>query len=272
MAVGLLTYATRVTPGDWPAWLSNGASNYKSGIALWVLASSVCLAAVDWARVSFASRQQEKATLQKILNDFSKSLFSDKAHRNRITLFKLTTGWRVWRSALRRLPVFDKGHKWKALSRVKLHAEYLMVYIRPMEVRNRLSCAAFRVSNDPDHCEGVAGLIWDQGGQVVIPDLPRIERAEVRKLLTLEGLQTDNPIYQYAAATNSRDIRILRSCEHFARHYVGTLIRKGDGTAWGVLLLDSEDENCSFATEGELQTLNITRFNDYSRLIGKFVE
>lgn len=266
-----VTYSTRVSVGDEPKWLVDWTLANRSTAAALLLVVTVMIAVADWIRLYLSSRHEQKNILLKIISDYSKTLFADRTRHNRLTLFKLTNGWRVWIWALIRLPKFDKSHKWLALLRVNPRATYLGVYLRPNGVRNRTSCAAFRVSDDPEECEGVAGLIWEQG-YVILPNLPRVTRSKIRELDSLQDLPADDPVYQYAEATNVRDIRVLKACDHFARHFVGSVIRKGDGTSWGVLLLDSEDDDCVFATEGDASALHAQRISDCARIIGKIVD
>jgi hypothetical protein len=270
LVAAFVSYSTRVSPGESPKWLVDWAIANRATTAAILLGITALIAVCDWFRVYLTARHEQRTVLQKILTDYSKRLFEDRTRQNRLSLFKKTIGWRVWFWSLVRLKL-EKSHKWSALLRVKFREPYLGVYLRPIGVRNQVSCAAFRVSDDSEECEGVVGLVWEKG-QVLLTNLPKMDRSEIRGLRTLEGLPADAPLSQYAKATNVRDIRVLHSCDHFARHFVGSLIRKSDGTSWGVLLLDSEDDECLFATNGEPNALHVQRFGDCAAIIGKIVE
>jgi hypothetical protein len=258
---GFMTYALRLSPGDDPQWF----------VALVLLGVTSLITVCDLVRAYFSDRHQAKKFLGGMLNDLSKVLFAANARNNRITLFKLTGGWRTLFWSIVKLP-FSKSHKWRALLRLSLiRGKYVGVYLRSQDSRGKNSVAAFRVSDDPKECEGVAGLIWDKAGQVMIPDLPLLDRDAIRALPDSPELGQNSPIKQYVSSTNISDFRILKACDSLARHFYGTLIRKPDGTPWGVLLLDSTEEQCPFIVNGIPSPEFVQRFNDYTRLIGMAV-
>lgn len=268
--VALLTYSMRVARADAPAWLQWLAFDHSAILALIALISSVVAAVVELVRSYVASRHYRRAILAKLLNDFSREMFRDRARNNRVTLFRATDGWRVWLWTIWRLPIFGKLHKWRALLGVKPHARYLNAYLRPMAVRNQVSTAAFRISDVFEECEGVAGLVWESGS-VALKDLPIIDRATIRALSALKDLPADHPVAKYSAGTNITDVSLLKSCDTYARHFLGTVISASDGTPWGVLLLDSQDDQCPFFQDGELSEPYVNRFNDCARYLGKIV-
>lgn len=268
---GFVTYALRLTPNDEPKWLTNWVIEHRASAALWLLILTLLVALLDLLRAWVGDRHRAKKLLQDMLNDLSKVLVGADGRNNRITLFKLTSGWRTILWSAVKLPMFSKVHKWRAVLRLRPRRRYVGVYLRSQDSRGRNSATAFRVSDDPQECEGVAGLIWDRAAQVMIPNLPRMDRDAVRRVENCAQLAAEDPIRKYVEATNISDIRLLRACDNFGRHFYGTLIRKSDGAPWGILLLDSVQEVCPFMTNGTPSQDFVQRFNDYARLIGMVV-
>lgn len=266
-----VTYTQRLSPGDKPQWLVDWALQQKALLAAILLGVALFIAICDWVRAFIVGHQQNKIVLHKILGDLSRVLFPNGARNNRLTLFNKVTGWRVYLRAMRRLSIFSRGHKWRALVRIRPRHEYLCTYLRPPEAKGQKSTAAFRVGDGSEECEGVAGLIWDADGQIILEDLPDIAKDSVRKLASDDELARSDDIKLYAEKVNIADLRLLQSCDNFARHFYGTLIRKSDGSAWGVLLLDSTDDVCPFTSESTVSQSFIQRFNDYARVIGRIV-
>jgi len=265
-----VAYAVRVKQGDSPAWAVNIAIDHRAALALWLLAVTFMVAALDFTRAYFDARHQTRFVLDRILGELSKTLFPQGGRHNRITLFNCTSGWRVLAWGLVRVP-FGKRHKWRALSRLTWSGRYLGVYLRPTDSRGRKSTAAFRVSDESSECEGVAGRIWDLAGQWMIYDLPKIESRDLRKIASQQELEANPLVRDYAAKTNMLNFHTLDVCDHFAKHFYGTLIRKSDGSAWGVLLLDSFEDLCPFIDNGRPSLSFVQRFNDYALIIGKIV-
>jgi hypothetical protein len=266
-----VAYSSRLNVGDEPAWLVNWALEHKSALAIWLFALSSLVAIVDWFRNYLERRHQSKQILDKVLNELSKTLFPGSARSNRVSLLNQTKGWRIFLWGLVRLPLFSSGRKWRALWRLKWRSRYLGVYLRPTDSRGPKSTSAFRVSDISSECEGVAGLVWDCAGQKMLMNLPEVDVQAIRAMQSSQELQQNQSVREYAATTNVDDIRLLKACDHFARHFYGTLIRKSDGSPWGVLLLDSIDVKCPFEVNGNPSDVFMQRFNDYARVIGKIV-
>jgi hypothetical protein len=254
-----------------PPWLVQHAITYKSKIALALFVLTVILTVCDFLRDYIESRNSEEKVVAKILDDLSKTLFPQGGRQNRITLFKRTEGWRTFCWGLIRLPIFKRTHKWRALWRTKWRDSYLSVYMRPMDTKGRRSTAAFRVSDESQECEGIAGQIWDDAGQKIVIDLPRMDQNAIRRIRSQSELDADPTIKAYASSINMLNYKSLDACDHFARHFFGTLIRKSDGEPWGVLLLDSFEDKCPFTIDGKPAETFVQRFNDYAKLIGKIV-
>lgn len=263
IVTALVTYSLRIEPGDDPRWLSSLAIAYRSDLIFAALASAIAAAAMDW----WEHRHPHRAILQKLIEDFSKTHFHDEAKRNRVTLFMESSGWKVLLISVLNLPLFSKCEKWKALWRISQGAKYLRVYARPVAVRSARSFTAFRVSDDPQECEGVAGIVWEEN-YCILSNLPQVDRAAVRKMLRLEDLDEDDPIRVYATQTNIRNLSLLKSLNFFARHFMGTIVRDANGLPRGVLLLDAEGATCPFSEEDDTFK---SRFDDLARMIGKVI-
>jgi hypothetical protein len=262
-----LAFAIKAQPSDNPAWLAQWAIANRPNLSLGVLVLSLSAALAESWRWYVDKRHPAKETLAKVIDDFAKTMFRDQTKKNRITLFKATNGWRVFVFGTLKLLFMDKRHKWKALRRVRLRRTYLGVYVRPAAVRNHSSCTAFEVSDDPRDCEGVAGVVWEEG-LCLIRELSPLDRDEVRSFKSWEDVPVGHRIREYAEATNISSLALLQSMDHFARHFMGTVIRRADGTNWGVLLLDSEERECPFPLDGGNFKV---RFDDCARIIGKIV-
>jgi hypothetical protein len=268
MAVALATYATRIKTGDEPLWFTNWAIAHRQHIALVVLACALVQILNDAWRWYTGARHPAKETLQKLVEDFSKTHFKERTKKNRVTLFRATQGWRVFFYGVAKLSLRKQAHKWHALWSVKWNETYLGVYVRPASVRNSKSASALKVSDHPSECEGVAGLIWEEGGTVELLHLPAVDIARLRSTHKIESLPDDDPLRVYCNQTNIRSIDLARSFDHFGRHFLGTVIRRSDGTQWGVLLIDSEDSECTFASEDSDLKM---RLDDFARVVGKIV-
>jgi hypothetical protein len=272
-----VAYATKVKEGDTPSWLVAFALSKRESLAAGLLGLSVLGTMVESARAYISERHMSKGVLQKLLEDLAKTLFGENAKRNRLTLFKKTRGWRVFVWALIKLPWFGKRHKWRALFRLKWRDDYLGVYLRPSSVRNKNSLTAFRISDQARYCEGVAGLVWEENF-VMIAGLQKVDPESTRKIKGLADLPATDPIAQYARSTNVSDPILLKSIENPARHFFGTIIRLGDGRPWGVLLLDSEEDDCPFpfgtgkGSKNKRRAGNFGKtFFTYADLLGKVI-
>lgn len=138
-----------------------------------------------------------------------------------------------------------------------------------MTARNAKSATALRVSDDPAECEGMAGLVYEEGF-CIASNLPRISKADVAPVCDLRELPASHPVRRYAEATRISDLTLLKAFENFGSHYMGVLIRKNNGTPWGVLLLDSEEERCPFPQNGDGAHTR-ERLESYARMMSKLV-
>ena len=266
----VVVYASRVSEGDAPAWLSTWAVAQRATLAVALLVLTVVAAGIDVTRAVVADRLENKEVLRQLLNEFSARNFPDRrARRNRLTLLRATKGWRAWARALWRLPLFGTRHKWRAWRRISFRSTYLVVYLRATDARSPKSATALQVSDQELLCEGMAGRVWEEG-YCFRGELPKLRAEDVRKVTDLSKLPHDDPIREYAEATNVRDIVLLHSFDNFGRHFMGTVIRRADATPWGILLLDSEDDTCPFLPEGTGGQFG-DRFQELALALGKFV-
>lgn len=271
ITAAFVAYASGVRRNDEPLWLSVWADTHRPLLALLLLGCSALAAIAEWIRAFTATKQENRATLQRVLNDFAAREFPEKGRKNRITLFKAVSGWSALLHAIRRTSVFAGRHKWKSVRRIRLRGTYLIVFLRSVDARSQKSGTVLRVADEPQHCEGVGGRVWEENFYF-LGNLPEITVDAVRSATKLlEDLPVAHLVRRYAEATNIRDLTLLRSMDTFARHFMGSLIRRSDGTVWGVLLLDSEDRNCPFPTNSTGGKFG-DRFKDLARLLGKIVE
>lgn len=261
--------ANSVSEKDWPADLSVWLVAHKKELAFWVFVSTAIGAVVEVVRAYLDERHQFKKVVEHLVDDCAKQCFQSRGKKNRITLFKVTVGWRHFLWGLVRLPLLGKPKKWAALFGIRPTNSYLGVYYRPADVRNRKSATAFRVSDLADECEGMAGFVYEEGF-CLVSDLPAISRHQVHTLSDLNSLGSSHPVKKYADATRIHDLRLLKSFENFARHFIGVRISRSNGTTWGVLLVDSEEQSCPFPSPsggGKVKE----QLDQTARMIGKLV-
>ncbi|MFC4309097.1 hypothetical protein ACFPN2_08405 [Steroidobacter flavus] len=279
ISIGLyaLNYVGRFnsTDSDVP-WLASLLLGQKGVLATSVFTLSLCSVGLDGLRNYLGARHDTKNVVEKLLNSYAKTLFADRAMSNRLTLFKYSRGWRVFLWALIKLKFFPLREQWPRIREVlgiKWTAYYLGVYLRPKNSWNRVSTAAFRVSNDaPDLCEGIVGRIWRENGLVEVTGLDHVDRALILavKGVTIESLPVADPVRRYAEATGVKSVQSLLARTHLARHFVGTVIENAGGERWGVLLLDSGDDECPAIGDGTSEFQQ--RFRDCALILGKVVE
>lgn len=273
VGLGLLNYIGRLSATDHSVFVDYLQSN-KLALSTYVLVLGIGGVLLDLLRNFLEGRYETVRIIDKLLNSYAKALFDNHTMNNRLTLFKRTRGWSAFLWGIGKQKIFPVRENWsafRALFKITWSAEYLRVYLRPQHSWNRKSAAAFRISDDPAICEGVAGLIWRQNSLVKVSGLRNIQTGELRDVASVDKLDEAHPVRQYAESTNLRDIVLLRARKRFAKHFVGTVIENGSGERWGVLLLDSEDENCPLAT-GPTTSEYQRRFEDCALIVGKIVE
>jgi hypothetical protein len=238
----------------WLDRLAPRVQPYAFTVSLVLLGIAVIIQSVS-AWIGPAAFRHE--TIQQSLDYLSQQVVG-RPRQNRITIFKKVSGFRALVTGLWRI----KGRVWRKEKRAKLKtlltlewfADYLMVYSRSSEARQPRSTTCWRISDRAEECMGVAGLIWEEGRKA-IPSLPKLTPShieEMRKAESLEQLSQRAPndaIRRYLDKTGKADLNQLKTVEVFARHFFGEVIQTKDGP-WGVLLLDSEADECPFAVSG----------------------
>ena len=151
-----------------------------------------------------------------MLDDFRSKVFSDAGsdyqHHDRVTLFKHTqwafvlTCW-PWDGWL--LPVERSGHTTQS------------------------SRAIFRAPDDPDHCEGMAGLAWCANGGLKVFNLPQLSSACSEEVFTC-----------YAEKTGVT-VPWLRSRLPKGRSFYAVRV-ESKGKPWGVIVIDSRRESINY--------------------------
>lgn len=247
IAARLSEYASKARPGDPPQWLSAWASTNRSGIALSVLILSMIVPVNDMFQRRFARRHAARPFLQRTLDEYASRYFPKQSERkNRLTIFKETSGWTAMLYGFVGLRAFRSRATFRRICALRPGRKYLGVYVRSSEARNKKSFTMLRISDASDGCEGMAGHVWENGSCCVV-DLPALTQVEVGKVARLSDLAPGHPVRVYAESTNlGRDEKLiaLKAVRFPARHFIGELIRRPDGQRWGVLLLDSEDPDC----------------------------
>lgn len=269
LAAKAASFAASAKVGDDPKWLSAWALGHRAELALFVFGLAAIGSVIEILRAYLDDRHQFKRVIEHLVDDCAKHTFPDRQKQNRLTVFKVTAGWRMFFWSLVRLPVLGKPHKWRAAFRLRWGSEYLGVYHRPALVRNRKSSTALRVSDSAEECEGMAGQVYEEGF-CLVSDLPTLTKQQVAVVSSLESLPSDHPVVVYARATRITSIELLKSFENFGRHFIGVVIRNSDGRPWGVLLVDSEESKCPFPLPSGGGVVK-DKLDYYARIIGKLV-
>ncbi len=250
---GISVLALNVSPQTQPSWLRAAGLWYQPYAFVVAVGVLAVLLVAQVAQAALGGPSFRKKTIQGVL-DVLAAECGGRAKVNRVTLFKRVSGftafwvgiwrlrWRYW------LP--EKRRRLKALWRIEWAADYLYVYVRSSSAKGRRSTAAFRVSDREHECEGVAGQVWEWDSYF-LPNLPRIRdthRAIIRAK-TLDGILQRNAndrLRQYVEATRIKSTEQLRATETFSRHFMGQTVHTPKKPEWGVLLLDSSEDECPF--------------------------
>ena len=160
--------------------------------------------------------------LNAILKEFRDELFGDAGGQqgdHRVTLFQYRkTCWRA---------IWQWGKPW---------AGWLVPVARPGHTSQQ-SHSVFRAPDDPRRLEGIAGKAWGANSKAYevfdLPDLSEI------------GKPKGNPLVEeYAKQSNVSPRWVWRRVKKkrlLARSIMGFTVEQPDGTAWGVLVLDSKE-------------------------------
>ncbi len=261
-AAGFLGYASVLDPSDGLVGFRRHLYDSRAWLALAVGVFALVARLKHYWDQYFAERHKFKPALERLVNGYSHVQFPGRERQNRVTLFKRTSGatlklrgfTELWR-------LLTEPGRAKYLWGLDWRSDYLAVYVRAKGARNRRSPIAWRVSDDPEGCHGVAGMIWDEAGMVdltldAVPDVKQV--ATIR---SIGALPPDDQTRKYLEGSNVRSIASVRSMKNFGRHFCGTIIRAG-GHPWGVLLIDSTEDVCCFGPDSvprdELGRLAVT--------------
>lgn len=171
------------------------------------------------------SRESSMVTnaLNAILKEFRDELFGDAAGQegdHRVTLFQYRkTCWRaIW---------YGPGLPWGG---------WLVPVARPGRASQR-SHSVFRAPDDPSKLKGIAGKAWGANNRAYedfdLPDMSEIGNPEGNPLVD-EYAKRGNVARWWVR-------RRLKKKRLLARSIMGFTVEQPDGTAWGVLVLDSKD-------------------------------
>ncbi len=151
-----------------------------------------------------------KALLDEVQKDFFSAYSGDNEHHHRVTLFKrVNFHWRIckypWHRRL--VPVVRSGH---------------------FSMR---SSTSFKIPDDADKAEGVAGMIWARSSGVVdeIFDLPDLSNSPSERDFEVYAGRTHMPI-DWVRKKKPKD-----------RSYAGIRVEKKDAYYWGIIVLSSRN-------------------------------
>jgi hypothetical protein len=250
IVAALVSYGARTSAtGKYRAIAAFAVAN-REDLILALLMLTVLGTVVDTARALTAQGVEDTRTLQRLLDNFSSREFPDNQKQNRLSLMKAVSGWKALWCVAKRLPLGAGRYKWIAAMRIRPNRNYLLIHTRSSVARSRNSATVLRIADQPHDCEGIAGKVWEEGAYYV-GGLPKITAKQVRHMRDLKQLLASDPVRRYAEATNISNTRFLQSMDNFAVHFMGSVIRRDDGTNWGVLLLDSEDDACPFSLQAD---------------------
>lgn len=180
-----------------------------------------------------------------LLGEFRKSAFSldslkgAPSHHHRVTLFR-----------------YHKKYHWKCLSKLTWSDRLI-----PVERSGHLTQGtntSFRINNDnPDLCEGVAGLTWVVNGVITRHNLPSPSKNSQKNAIKKYAKQT--------ATSESDVISRINSGKPLYKSFCGIPVKK-HGEPWGVIIIDSLTE-VSFETTSE--TISPMMGHTFSKLIEK---
>jgi hypothetical protein len=229
-------------------------SEFFGAQIIWIpiaLASAILILRI--ASIFAARHAFRRSVLEEALNVLV-SQCGGASRKNRITLFRCVSGRRAfcgsyWRMGLK---AFSEEYRpmRRLLKKVEWGAKYLQVYARSQDAKNRLSPIIFRVSDYPEKCEGMAGVVWSEQGACK-GSLPKLVETDVRLLRssTLEQIQAkaaSSRVRKYVSQTNLNSTELVHAVRSFSRHFMGQIVHTPQRRDWGVLLLDSEEEECPF--------------------------
>lgn len=187
--------------------------------------------------------------------------FSTNKTAHRFTVFRKVSGWRVMAAVLYRNVFYRQDHfssDWRKRFRgmwINPLYDYLLPYVRPRNSVNAVSCSAFRISDRPSLCEGIAGQVWTQDALTKSTTVS-FDDGALRNIKELDEYPDDDPVRIYAEETNIQSAWRLRAMERYARHFYGCVIQGTDGEKIGVILMDSTQLASPFPTARKVKSLD----------------
>jgi len=181
--------------------------------------------------------------IQKVLDECRKEMFDDRSGRpldeNRVTLFRHYRYWIGWRNP-------SNWGSW-------------LVAVARSDHMSKQRIRRFRAPDDPEKCEGVAGLAWRGRGWIQIPlqgnDLPELLPALSKNIET------------YAKETGVTRGWVEREIKHgrrLSKSYAALAILVG-GKPWGVLVIDSQ-------SRGAVDAAKLERFKPFASVLTPLLE
>lgn len=133
---------------------------------------------------------------------------------------------------------------------------WLVPYDRSGHVtRDSVSC--FRISDDPQKAEGVAGKTWVDNQVIEVFDLPEVTSSSRPKEADISYISKKTWISEKA-------VEELSAKDRSARSYCGVPV-ENNGKLWGVLVFDSQSAKAIGAAKASLE------FQQFANLFGKLV-
>lgn len=206
-----------------------------------VVAGPFLVAVLQWARNRFGNPWAWEA-IQKILDEFSNEVFKDSRDPDdyhRVTLFK--------------------HHKWCWSWNLKKLSNWLVAEARSGHLTKE-KITRFRVPDDGEACQGVAGFAWRHRDWVRVP-----ENDKPLPVLTSAALSAEISEYATLCKVDPGWIRgQLSKGRPLAKSYAALRVQL-KGKPWGVLVLDSRNP-------GPIDKEKLDRFKAYGNLLTPLLE
>lgn len=210
----LLAALLKADPSTFPGWAApfKNSVEYIHGITWLVLIIvAVVLVFVRFAKQKISDQWIAPAIREDVLDVLRERAFSDDKkrdplHHHRVTLFRYTPWcWRRW--------WYPSGG-------------WLVPIARSCHTTQHVK-SVFRVPDEADNAEGIAGMTWTTQNTVVVQDLPD---------LNAQGAQDDDFLL-YARKTKITE-RMAKEKKPHARSFMGLPVDV-HGRHWGVIVIDS---------------------------------
>lgn len=250
---GVVAAAQLVGPTTRPEWFRDFVLHHQGALPFIAIALAGAIFLAQITQAVIGPYRYRKTTVQDIVDGLP-NVLSGQARRNRITIFRRVKGWKalaigVWR--LRYRPWREpKQAKFRALCSLSLAGDYLFPYVRSSEGRNERCVAVFQVGELERDCHGMAGRTWEEGF-MIRAELPKLkdsyrDDAATLNIEEVRNRHPNDPLRKYVTETWIVTTEQMQALQTFARHFMGQAIYTGGKRPWGVILLDSDEEECPF--------------------------